>query len=113
MKPVKTIMALGIGLCLGACSLYAPTYFGTKYPPTDTVKIYYATKDIEKPFEVIGHMNALTGSSEARQAGTRKEVIEKAKQIGGDGVVFSELNRQVNQKTTDDFTIKVEVIKFK
>jgi len=40
-------------------------------------------------------------------------VIKKAKEIGGDGVVFSALDRQVNQKTTDDYTVKVEVIKFK
>jgi hypothetical protein len=58
-------------------------------------------------------MNASTGRSEDSQAQTRQMVIEKAKAIGGDGVVFSELNRQVNQHTTDDFTIKVEVIKFK
>jgi hypothetical protein len=58
-------------------------------------------------------MNTTTGRSESSQATTRQMVLEKARQIGGDGVVFSELNRQVNQSTTDDFTIKVEVIKFK
>lgn len=113
MKQIKKFVALGIGLCLAACSLYSPTYFGTKYTPTETVKAYYATKDIDRPFEVIGHMNARTRRSESSQASTRKQVIEKAKQIGGDAVVFSEINRQVNRNNTDDFTIKVEVIKFK
>lgn len=113
MKPVKTFFAIGIALCLSACSMYKPSYFGTKYAPTSTVATYYATKDIDKPFEVIGHMNARTGRSESSQANTRKNVIEKAKQIGGDAVVFSELNRHVNEKMPDDFTIKVEVIKFK
>jgi len=94
--------------CLSACSIYEPNYFGSKYTPTETVKSYYSTKDIEKPYEVIGHMNISTGRSESRQA-----VIKKAKEIGADGVVFSELNRQVNRKITDDFTIKVEVIRFK
>lgn len=113
MKSVKTLIALGIGLCLSACSLYTPTYFGTKFPATDTVRTYYSTKDIDQPFEVIGHMNARTGFSESSQESTRKNVIKKAKEIGGDAVVFSEINRQVNQRTTDDFTIKVEVIKYK
>lgn len=113
MKAIKKIIALCIVPCLAACSMYAPNYFGTKYSPTETVKSYYATKDIDRPFEVIGHMNARTGWSESSQERTRKQVIQKAKQIGADGVVFSELNRQVNEKTTDDFTIKVEVIKFK
>lgn len=105
---------LGIILCLSACSfLYVPTYFGSRYTPTTSVRSFYSAKDISRPFEVIGHMNASTGRSEDSQAQTRQMVIEKAKAIGGDGVVFSELNRQVNQHTTDDFTIKVEVIKFK
>jgi len=113
MKSVKAFMLIGLGLFLSACSMYAPSYFGTKHPPTSTVETYYATKDIDKPFEVIGHMNARTGRSESSQASTRKNVIEKAKQIGGDAVVFSELNRQINEKMPDEFTIKVEVIKFK
>ncbi|MNK09092.1 hypothetical protein D3C87_270420 [compost metagenome] len=113
MKSIKTFIALGVSICLSACSMYAPNYFGTKYPPTESVQSYYATKDIDKPFEVIGHMNVVTGRSASRQANTRAAVIKKAKEIGGDGVVFSELNRQVNRRTTDDFTIKVEVIRFK
>jgi len=113
MKPVKTFLALSATLGLSACSLYSPTYFGSKYPPTEVVQVYYSTKDIDKPFEVIGHMNALTGYSESVQAKTKQIVIKKAKEIGGNGVVFSALDRQVNQKTTDDYTVKVEVIKFK
>lgn len=113
MKQIKTFIALGISLFLSACAIYEPNYFGSKYPRTATVKSYYSTKDIDKPFEVIGHMNVSTGRSESSQAKTREAVIKKAKDIGGDGVVFSELNRQVNRKTTDDFTIKVEVIRFK
>ena len=112
MKSV-TVSALGVMLCLSACSLYAPTYFGTKHAPTTVVESFYSTKDITKPFEVIGHMTAVTGSSETSQAQTKREVLQKAKQIGADAVVFSEINQQVNQRTTDDFTIKVEVLKFK
>jgi hypothetical protein len=113
MKTLNLTFALGIVMCLSACSMYSPTYFGSKYAPTETVQSYYSTKDIGRPFEVIGHMTAPTGRFEEDQAETRKLVIEKAKQIGGDGVVFSELFRHTHAETTDDFTIKVEVIKFK
>jgi uncharacterized protein YbjQ (UPF0145 family) len=58
-------------------------------------------------------MNASTGTSESSQNRTRKLVVEKAKQVGADAVVFSELSRQSHKETTDDFTIKVEVLKFK
>jgi len=104
---------LCIILCISACSMYSPAYFGSRYAPTKVVESFYATQDIRRPFEVIGHMNALTGRAESSQAKTRQLVIDKAKEIGGDGVVFSEINRQVNEKSTDDFTIKVVVVKFK
>jgi|GEM_PF-3412224 len=113
MKLFNLSITLGIILCVSACSMYSPTYFGSKYAPTNVVQTFYSTEDIKRPFEVIGHMNASTGRAESSQAKTRQLVIEKAKEIGGDGVVFSEINRQVNEKTTDDFTIKVEVVKFK
>lgn len=113
MKPIKTFFALGISVCLSACALYEPNYFGAKYAPTENIKSYYSTKDIDKPYEVIGHMNVATGWSESSQEESRQAVIKKAKAIGGDGVVFSELSRQMNRKVTDDFTLKVEVIKFK
>ena len=113
MKILSLTIAIGIVLCLSACSLNGPTYFGSKYVPTMTVESFYSNKDIDRPFEVIGHMTAPTGRSEESQATTRQLVIEKAKQIGGDGVVFSEIFRHPHEETTDDFTIKVEVIKFK
>jgi predicted small lipoprotein YifL len=113
MKLLNLPLRLGMLLCLSACGMYSPTYFGDKYTPTNEVQTFYSTKDIKQPFEVIGHMNAATGSSEYYQDKTRQLVIEKAKEIGGDGVVFSEINRETHQKTTDDFSIKVEVIKFK
>lgn len=58
-------------------------------------------------------MNILTGPSEGSQNGARKAAIEKTKEIGGDGIIFLEVNRQVNQNTTDDYTLKADVIKFK
>ncbi|WP_443946249.1 hypothetical protein ACJVDH_03810 [Pedobacter sp. AW1-32] len=113
MKLTNLIYATGIAVCLSSCILSSPAYFGTTYSATTKVQTFYSTGDIKAPFEVIGHMNITTGSSQNGQERARASVIEKAKEIGADAVVFSDLNRQVNHKTTDDFTIKVEVIKFK
>ena len=113
MKPLLSFCAITSFLVLSACSLYAPTYFGDSYAPTSNVQSYYSAKDIKQPYTVIGHMTALTSPTESGQIRTRQQVIEKAKTIGADAVVFSEIDVQRNQHTTDDFTIKVEVIKFK
>lgn len=58
-------------------------------------------------------MNARTGWSEYAQQQTRHQVTERAKQVGADAVIFSEINRQSHVETTDDFSIKVQVVKFK
>ncbi|GHE32065.1 hypothetical protein GCM10017764_14050 [Sphingobacterium griseoflavum] len=92
--------------------MYAPVYLGEKYAPTQRVQTFYSTKDIKQSFQVIGHMNAPTSRTTSGQARTKRLVVEKAKQIGADAVVFSGLDRQANDKTTDDYSIKVEVIKF-
>jgi hypothetical protein len=113
MKVFNQLAALALMLGLSGCVLYGPVYFGTKYAPTTSIESFYSTKDINKPFEIIGHMNAPTGDSESSQTKTRQLVIEKAKTIGADGVVFSDLSRQVVKDSGVDFTIKVDVIRFK
>jgi len=99
-------------LFIGGCSLYAPVYIGEKYTPTTTVEMFYSVNDIKRPYHVIGHMDAPTSRTASGQARTKKSVIDKAKKIGADAVVFSQLDRQVNEKTPDDFSLKVEVVKY-
>ncbi|WDF70538.1 hypothetical protein PQ465_09220 [Sphingobacterium oryzagri] len=112
MKLCLITLLTGLILSLSGCSLYGPVYLGEKYPPTNTVQTFYSTKDIKQPFQVIGHMNASTSPTASGQARTKRSIVAKAKTIGADAVVFSQLDRQSNDKTTDDFSIKVEVIKF-
>lgn len=113
MKLSHSIIVSILTLCLSACSMYSPTYFESKYPATKNVRSFYSASDIKQSYEVIGHMNIATGRSASSQNKTRESAIEKTKEVGGDGVIFAEINRQVNQHTTDDYTIKVDVIKFK
>lgn len=114
MKPLKLFYLFGITLFASACSLsqYGPTYFGTEYTPTDTVQTFYSAKDIKEPFKVMGHMNATTGSSKASKNRTQELVIQRAKKAGADAVIFSEIERQSNDTTDDDLSVKVEVVKF-
>ena len=114
MKLLKLFYLFGIAILVSACSMffYGPDYFGTEYPPTDTVQIFYSAKDINEPFKVIGHMNATTGSSRASKDRTQELVIERAKKAGADAVIFSEIDRQRNSDSSDDLSVKVEVVKF-
>ncbi|CAM4069954.1 hypothetical protein SAMN06265348_102241 [Pedobacter westerhofensis] len=114
MKPLNLLFPAGILLCLSSCmALYGPTYFGSEFTPTRNVDVFYAAQDVRRPFEVIGHMNASTGDSDGSRDETRELVIQKARQVGADAVIFAEINRQTNHKTTDDLSVKVDVIRYK
>jgi hypothetical protein len=112
MKPLLLFFP-GIALCISSCMIMsAPAYFGSRYTATNDVQVFYSLKDVKQPYEVIGHMNAPTGNAQSSNDETRDLVIQKAKEVGADAVIFSEVNRQTNHKTTDDLSVKVEVIKY-
>lgn len=112
MKSYHLICILGITLCLSACGIASPTYFGSKYPPTETVETFYAAKDIKRPYKVIGHMVSPITDSEAVQEKVKLNLTNRAKSVGADGLIFSDISRQAHAKTTDDFSIKAEAIVF-
>lgn len=99
---------LGTALLLSACSTVLPTYFGAKYPSTDNVQTFYAAKDITRPYKVIGHMVAAITDREWTHDEARKRLTERAKQVGANGIIFSDIIREVNRKTTDEYSIKAE-----
>lgn len=51
-------------------------------------------------------------SSGQDQDKVERLLIEKAKQVGANGLIFSDIIRETHQKTTDDFSIKAEAIVF-
>ena len=112
MKLYHFFCVLGIVICLSACSLTYPTYFGAKYSPTDSIQTFYAAKDVGRPYKVIGHMVAAITDAEWDQERVRQRLIGRAKQVGADGLIFSDIIRETHIKTTDDVSIKAEAIIF-
>lgn len=112
MKASSLFSLLGIALSLSACSMYKETYFGTKYPPTDTVQTFYAAKDVNQPYKVIGHMNVPISRIESVQQKARLNLIKRAKQVGANGLIFSEIHRETNEEAGDKLSIKAEAIVF-
>ena len=108
MKFPHLFLCLGIALCLSACSTVLPTYFGAKYPATESVEAFYAAKDITRPYKVIGHMVAAITDREWTHDDARKRLTERAKQVGANGIIFSDVIRDANRKTSDEYSIKAE-----
>lgn len=114
MMKISNLLGLaGLALCLSACSaMYGPTYFGSNYPVTDSVQTFYSAKDVKLPYKVIGHMVAPISNSESYQETVKRQLIEKAKKVGANGLIFSDIVRETHKTTIDDFSIKAEVIVF-
>ncbi|MES2458654.1 MAG: hypothetical protein V4594_24075 [Bacteroidota bacterium] len=112
MKSSIAVCLLGISLCMSSCILESPTYFGTRLQPTIDVQVYYAGKDINKPYKVIGRMVSAISSSERDQERVKNSLIAMAKKVGADGLIFSDITREAHQKNSDDISIKAEAIVF-
>lgn len=112
MKLFNLFSVSALVLGLSACSLYRETYFGSRLPATDSVQTFYAAKDIKQPYKVIGHMISPISSSEYDQENVKIRLINRAKQVGANALIFSDIVRQAHQKTTDDYSIKAEAIVF-
>ena len=60
-------------------------YIGDKYPPSNSVEVFYSAHDVTKAYKVIGHMNIPNvGQDKAKDA-----FIKYAKSIGADAVVIT------------------------
>jgi uncharacterized protein YbjQ (UPF0145 family) len=112
MKPINLFCLTGIAICFSACSFTKETYFGAKYPPTDTVQTFYSAKDIKQPYKVIGHMIAPLSEYESEQERMKVRLIERAKKAGANALIFSDISRETHDETTDELSVKAEAIVF-
>ncbi len=112
MKPSLLVYLAGILFCLQSCSLYNETYFGNQYSSTDTVETFYAAKDVTKPYKVIGHMNIPIDEIINTQEKARVKLINRAKKVGANALIFSGIDRQTNGDGAPSMAIKAEAIIF-
>jgi len=86
MTTPKLRLLFGVITCLffSACS-YNVAYLGESLPPTTDVEVFYAARDVKQEHKVIGHLSypGIYGDEEAK-----RKIIEKAKAVGADGVIF-------------------------
>jgi hypothetical protein len=75
-------IAVAFALLLTACS-QPIVYSGDKFPKTKAIEIFYDTKDIARPYKVIGHIKAHKYSDNIE----RIDLIHFGKSIGADAVI--------------------------
>jgi hypothetical protein len=96
-----------------SCALTKPDihYLGDTFSPTDTILVYYNEKDVKQPYRVMGKMtNDMLINYKVEKV--KSAMIEKAKQVGADGILFSDVSVERDIKNDDRLAVKAELIKF-
>jgi hypothetical protein len=75
-------------------------YLGEHYPPTTHVDIYFDEADVERPFKVMGHVDA-SASEFVSTEDMQEDIMKKAREVGADGIIFTGLDERVVSERTD------------
>jgi hypothetical protein len=85
-------------LCLSLLALVVGCtnikYLGDNYPPTTRVDIFFDEADVERPFKVMGHVDA-SASEFVSTEKMQEEIMKKAREVGADGIIFTGLDERV------------------
>lgn len=113
MKYSKLPTIILFVLLLSACS-FQPTiiYVGDSFEPKGKIDVYYDASDVKKQHRVIGRLTH-TKEDESKVESLKDKMTEKAKQIGADGIIFTDIEvKQECEDLGDHLLIKAKAIKY-
>ncbi len=106
----KAVILVLVNFLLISCgpSIY---YLGDSFQPSDAVEIFYDAKEIKKEYKIVGRMtNDKIAHYEPELI--KAEMVKKAKQVGADAIIFSDLSIDNTEQQGDRLAIKAELIKY-
>jgi len=86
-------------------------YLGDSYPSSAAVEIYYDVKEVKKEFKVMGRMTN-DKYMEYDVDLIKRKMMEKAKLVGVDAVIFYDLSTEDIEKIGDGISVKAQLIKY-
>jgi uncharacterized protein YbjQ (UPF0145 family) len=84
---------------------------GDSYQSSDSVEIYYDEKEVKKEYKVMGRMTN-DKFMEYDIDLIKRKMIEKAKLVGADAIIFYDLSAEETEKVGDAITVKAQLIKY-
>lgn len=83
-------------------------YLGNSYSPTNKVELFFDVKEINKDYTVMGLLNFKIGSALFNQEEnyTTNLIIEKAKQVGANGVLITRFSNETHQEVDEHIMTK-------
>lgn len=107
---ITLFISLPLSLALLGCW---PTihYLGDSLSPTTQVDLYYDAYEVKKEYKVIGRMtNDQFSAYNVKMI--KKQMIKKAKKVGADGIIFSDLRLENNHIEGNALAVRAELIKY-
>ena len=89
MKRFVLLAAAALLLAAGCTKI---DYVGKEFSPTVDVDIFFALDDVEREYDVMGHVTA-TADDMVSAEEMQKEILKKAREKGADAVVILGLGR--------------------
>ncbi|GHA53681.1 hypothetical protein GCM10007389_01110 [Pontibacter akesuensis] len=86
-------------------------YLGESYPPSTDIEVFYDVKDVKRDYKVIGKMTNDELSSDIPEQ-VRAQMVERAKQAGGDAIIFTDLGVDRTEVNSGSLVVKANVIKY-
>jgi len=89
MRRIVSLAAAALLLAAGCTKI---DYVGKQFSPTVDVDIFFAMDDVEREYEVMGHLTA-TANDIVSAEKMQEEILKKAREKGADAVVILGLDR--------------------
>ena len=107
------ITSIYILFCLAFLSCSGPTihYLGDTYPASTSIELFYDVKEVKKEYKVMGRMTN-DKFMEYDIELIKNKMIEKAKLVGADAVIFYDLSAEDIEQVGDGITVKAQLIKY-
>lgn len=81
--PAIFVFILSAATLLSSCA--TTSYMGDQLTATTNVDVFYAARDVKKPYKVIGHIYASTTINADK---VKASILSKARAVGADGVII-------------------------
>lgn len=105
---MKLLFALLLCIALGSCTIARVEYIGHSHPMTSLVDVFYDEKKINRDYEIMGQA---VGSG-LQIEHVEKELIQRAKLEGADGILISKLGKFSTGDGSSSHEINASFIKY-
>ncbi len=85
-------------------------YLGEEFEASPSIEVYYSYTDVSAPYRVIGKLTHSTSSN--RPERIKEAMIERAKAVGADAIIFTDMDMMQTGESDEGPSVKAELIRY-